>query len=339
MTTNRDHLDAETVAAWIDGGLDAASLAAAEAHASNCDRCQMLLATVATTLPAEASSGLKAAAAPATPGMWRWWFAPLAASAAAVTLWMVVPQDPMQAPAAPAPRSEIAATTPQSAPTVGEPAPKPASPTPAEARLSDAPRVEAGKDTQTKESKALADAAQSNRIDAAGDRDRQEKREAPLERAAEAPPTQAPPPAAPAIAAAEPARYAAAGAQLGAVSQLRKQAAPLEFASPDASHRWRFATAGVEFSRDGGRTWAAAQIRDGGSLVAGASPAPQVGWIVGRRGLVLLTTDGTNFTRLPFPEAIDLTSVLPLDATRATVAAVDGRTFQTDDSGQNWRIR
>ena len=51
MSTEHNHLDAETVAAWMDGGLDATSLATAEAHASNCERCQALLATVAKTLP------------------------------------------------------------------------------------------------------------------------------------------------------------------------------------------------------------------------------------------------------------------------------------------------
>ena len=86
MSTDREHLDAETVAAWIDGGLDAASLAAAEAHASNCDRCQALLATVAQTLPAEEQRGLKAAASSTAQGIWRWWMAPLAAATAAVTL-------------------------------------------------------------------------------------------------------------------------------------------------------------------------------------------------------------------------------------------------------------
>ena len=51
MTTDRHCLDAETVAAWMDGGLDAAGVAAAEAHASTCERCQALLATVVKTLP------------------------------------------------------------------------------------------------------------------------------------------------------------------------------------------------------------------------------------------------------------------------------------------------
>ena len=36
-------LDAETLGAWTDGGLDPAAMAAAEAHVSNCARCQALV--------------------------------------------------------------------------------------------------------------------------------------------------------------------------------------------------------------------------------------------------------------------------------------------------------
>lgn len=89
-------LDAETVAAWMDGGLDPASIAMAEAHASNCARCQALLGTVTRTTLAAA-----VAAEPRTARLWRWWFAPLAATAAAVTVWMVVPQGQLTAPPAP----------------------------------------------------------------------------------------------------------------------------------------------------------------------------------------------------------------------------------------------
>jgi hypothetical protein len=346
VTTHHEHLDAETVAAWIDGGLDAASLAAAEAHASNCDRCQMLLATVVRTLPADEAGGLKAAATPETASLWRWWFAPLAATAAAVILWVVVPQEVMQPPLSPAPQSDVAqapsapaaSARSSAAPDVAEPAAKPAPPPAGDARFADAPSTTAGKEQQS-EAKALAD-VQSNRADAAGVRERQEKREASAEMA-EAPRAAAPPPSTPAVAAApaEPARDATASAQLGAASQLRKQIAALEFASPDASHRWRVSAGALEFSRDAGRTWTTAPVGDAGGLVAGASPAPQVAWIVGRRGLVLLTTDGTNFTRLLFPESVDLTAVAPVDAQRAIVTTIDGRTFETDDSGRNWRIR
>jgi hypothetical protein len=98
-------LDAETVAAWMDGGLDAHGMAMAETHAAGCARCQALLGSVARTTP------VVAVAEPQGARLWRWWFAPLAASAAAVTVWMVVPQDQLTAPPAPAAVESVAPET------------------------------------------------------------------------------------------------------------------------------------------------------------------------------------------------------------------------------------
>ena len=334
MSTDQNHLDAETVAAWIDGGLDATSLAAAEAHASNCGRCQALLATVARTLPVDVAPEF---IAPAFRRRiwWRWWLAPLAATATAVTLWMVVPQEPIPAPASQAPAGDMAqrsAETATPSPSIEPPpavaqTPRPAPATPAaDARFGErrnVPRADA-------EAKANVAATQANKDGAAlrdqqADRvaNRQEKLEQNRERAVQAP-------AAPAAAPAE-------GARLGA-TELRKQVAPLEFVSPDPNRRWRAITAGtIEFSQDGGRTWIPVRLNAGEVVTGGASPAPLVCWIVGRAGLVLLATDGTNFTPLPFPERVDLVSVTAADARRATVTTADGRTFQTSDNGRNWR--
>jgi photosystem II stability/assembly factor-like uncharacterized protein len=158
----------------------------------------------------------------------------------------------------------------------------------------------------------------------------------PAAAAAPPPPAAARPPEAPA----EPARESAAsGAALGAVAQsrLRKQPAPIEIVSPSPQRRWRVLPAAIEYSPDGGRTWIPVRITSGDTITAGTSPAPQVCWLVGRQGLVLLATDGTNFTRLPFPEPVDLVAVTASDARRATVTTTDGRTFQTTDNGRNWR--
>lgn len=122
-------LDAETVAAWMDGGLDAQAIVMAEAHAANCVRCQALLGTVARTTP------VIAVAAPRGAGLWRWWFAPLAASAAAATVWMVVPQEPVErlvsAPVVTTPGGQ--ATPPESSVAQSEPVPR-ALPAPGEQR-------------------------------------------------------------------------------------------------------------------------------------------------------------------------------------------------------------
>lgn len=329
MNTDQNHLDAETVAAWIDGGLDAPSLAAAEAHASNCQRCQALLATVAKTIPPDAPvvSGLGR--------IWRWWLAPIAATAAAVTLWMVVPQEPMRAPASQAPAGDVAQRSAETAkpspstepPPAVAPVARPASPEPAaDARFGERRNVaRADVEAKAKAVEAQASKDSASLRDQQADRvaNRQEKLEENRERAAQAP-------AAPAAA---PAETAALGA-----SQLRKQVAALEFVSPDPNRRWRVATPGtIEFSQDGGRTWIPVRVNAGEAVTGGAAPAPLVCWIVGRAGLVLLATDGTNFTRLPFPERVDLISITAADAQRATVTTADGRTFQTSDNGRNWQ--
>ena len=40
-------LDAETLAAWVDGGLSGATLEVAEGHVADCARCQAMVATLA----------------------------------------------------------------------------------------------------------------------------------------------------------------------------------------------------------------------------------------------------------------------------------------------------
>ena len=155
---------------------------------------------------------------------------------------------------------------------------------------------------------------------------------------------EAAPSPAPARVAAAPASppAAAAPAEAGAlrenapVTQLRKQAGPLQILSPDPRFRWRVTAEGIELSQDGGRTWLTVRLPQGEVVTAGASPAPLVCWMVGRRGLVLVATDGTNFTRIPFPEPVDLTAVSSPELRIAVVTTADGRTFRTENAGRTW---
>lgn len=107
-------------------------------------------------------------------------------------------------------------------------------------------------------------------------------------------------------------------------------------------NRWRFrsgsARATAEVSDSGGREWMGVSVPDGTLplLVAGAAAGGRVCWLVGRRGTVLLTTDGVTFQRVAFPESIDLTLVSAEDARRARVATTDGRAFTTADGGATW---
>jgi hypothetical protein len=346
LNTERNHLDAETVAAWLDGGLDAVSLAAAEAHASNCERCQALLATVAKTLP-EGEPSLVVSGFSRI----KWWLAPLVAAAAAVTVWMVVPQEQAQQIAARAPQAETDTPSPAGARARDEAAPKaiaiepppaakPPQPQPAEERFGEVKRQADAPATSSRESQFAQEklgAETANVAGAAAAKDRQDAKaeESRLARAeAEPARTAVSAPAAPAP--------VAAPAEVGAlrenapVTQLRKQVAALEFVSPDPQRRWRVTSNGIERSEDGGRTWMPVRLAQGETITAGASPAPLVLWLVGRRGLVLLATDGTNFTRLPFPEAVDLTAVSSPDFRTAVVTTVDGRIFRTENAGRIW---
>jgi hypothetical protein len=360
VTTDRDHLDVETVAAWIDGGLHGASLAAAEAHASNCERCQALLATVVKTdpmAPRHEAFGTRHQA-PGAVRIWRWWLAPLAATAAAVTVWMVVPQDIMQRQTTVAPDAEMTAPA---APAAGvrardDAAPPAAQPTappeeqagrrsPAGAdRFVGAKRNADAAARQTEKPQVARNkigAAAGNLSEAAASKDRREnKDEKSLARLEAAEPARAPAAPPPAAGVAEPAARADAArgqARIAdAITQPAKQTTPLQIVSPDPRFRWRVTADGIELTVDGGRTWLPVRLAQGEFLTAGASPAPLVCWMVGRRGVVLVATDGTNFTRIPFPERVDLVAVASTELRIATITSADGRVFYTENAGRTW---
>ncbi len=80
-------LDSEILAAWVDGTLKGDDFKAAEAHLSDCTRCLTLIATM-----------VKIAPEPAPVNRW-WgmgtlrWLVPLTAGAAAVLVWIAVPNN------------------------------------------------------------------------------------------------------------------------------------------------------------------------------------------------------------------------------------------------------
>jgi hypothetical protein len=119
-------------------------------------------------------------------------------------------------------------------------------------------------------------------------------------------------------------------------ADLREAVAPVEVRSPDPRVRWRIAGTLLQRSTNGGGAWEATSSGVGTELTEGAAPSPTVCWIVGRAGVVLLSTDGRAFRRLPFPEITDLSAVRARDARAASVTAADGRVFSTIDAGASW---
>lgn len=86
-------LDAEMMAAWMEGSLTAAQLAAAQAHAADCGVCRAALAALARTTPPTA----------APEPWWRRtlharWLVPVAATATAIAVWVAVPSEEYSRP-------------------------------------------------------------------------------------------------------------------------------------------------------------------------------------------------------------------------------------------------
>jgi hypothetical protein len=328
-TPDRDACaDAETLGAWADGGLEPAQMAAVEWHVSTCARCQAIVGATARSAPL--TPGTEAAG---TFFLWRWWLAPLAATAAAVTLWMVVPQrhDTVLLPpsvAAPAPE-----TFAQNQPPKDQPIPiAPSAAKPAEEQKTAAARAQrANPGEKAKE-------ARRERLD-----DLSGKKDADLAKrdAADAPKLLQDKNAAAGAVAAAPAAAAAARPSTGAAGALQESArfAPAlpEIVSPDPASRWRIRSGAIERSEDGGTSWIAIPPRPGESITGGTAPARSICWLIGSSGLVMVTTDGLTFSRVPLPERVDLTAVTATDALTATVTTADGRRFQTDDAGRTWR--
>jgi hypothetical protein len=102
---------------------------------------------------------------------------------------------------------------------------------------------------------------------------------------------------------------------------------------------WRiFVGNRVERSRDNGLTWTAIKVDAGlPSITNGSAPSGQICWLVGARGLVLVSADATTFTRAAAPAEVDLVSVQAADERSAVVTAADGRTFTTIDGGKTWK--
>lgn len=301
-TPDRDAcVDPETLGAWADAGLDAAQMAAVELHVASCPRCQAIVGATARSAPQPSPMETEA---PAGFSLWKWWLAPLAAGAAAVTIWMVVPQGENEpAPSVPAPAIE---------------AKKDAAiePPPPERQVAAAPPAEFN-DRRARREQSTG-RKQENRV----------ADQAAIGAVASAPAPVAPP--APAA--------AAPPAVAEATLQSARASTTVEIVSPDSRRRWRVEAGAIERSEDAGASWLQVQnLAPGDNITAGTAPTASICWLIGANGLVWVTADGTTFARVPVPERVALTGITATNARSATVTAADGRRFRTDDSGRNWR--
>jgi hypothetical protein len=314
-------LDAETIAAWNAGTLPRTESATIEGHVAGCSRCQALIAILIRTTPEP----------PAPERIWHRfglrWLVPLATAATAGALWFAIPSD---TPPAVQPVSEerVAMAPPARADEPTAPAARPAAPAASAADLervqeSTAPApAEAPAAVTLRENRFAAD----ERSRASAERDEL----AAIDKRADAAKVEA-----------------LTSARAGARAANERPAAPTRLAAsqavaliesrqPGSSSRWRIVGGRqVEWSTSG-TEWDAVALAPADDLTSGSSPSAEVCWLVGRRGLVYVTVNGTEFARVSFPEPVDLSSVTATDARNARVTSADGRSWITSNQGETW---
>jgi len=103
-------LDAETLAAWFDGGLSGAALEEVRSHVATCARCQALVGAMGRTRAA-----VPAPQPERNPRWWLAWTVPAAAAATALVIWIAVPhQTNVAVNPSPAPALQKEEASPQS---------------------------------------------------------------------------------------------------------------------------------------------------------------------------------------------------------------------------------
>ena len=306
-------LDAETLAAWMDGGLTGAALAEVQAHVAGCDRCQMLLGAMGRTRAAVPSSLQERA-----PRRWLAWAVPLAAAATAIAVWVAIPEQRSAPPVVPVTTSPSRTEQPATqVPPVAQPPAAPAPPGIVRPQIpaTSAPTSPARQDEAPVPSTPEAERLQ--KTDALTP-------SAPATNAPQKQESQADAQAAPAAAAAPSSSQSA---------EVRQRASRAVIAGNIAVNALAGATIGMLC----GPKWTSAPADATGRMTAGSSPSATVCWVVGRGGLIRRSTDGQSWEPIPFPDMTDLSGVQASDARAATVTTASGRSFSTSDGGRTWR--
>jgi hypothetical protein len=108
--------------------------------------------------------------------------------------------------------------------------------------------------------------------------------------------------------------------------------------APKETVRWRLLPRGRVERSDDGIKWKPQKSGVKVELLAGSAPSEVVCWLVGRRGIILRTTDGgKHWRKVLSPIGRDLAAVQAADALIATISDADKKArFVTRDGGATW---
>lgn len=351
--------DADLLAAWFDRSLSPLEAERIEAHSAACGSCQQILADLARSEPEVTRAA--PVPAPARPWHWHWrWLAPLATAVVVLVVGTRTLRAPSEVPSdvllqMKSKESEMARTMPPMSPPV---------PVPGEERP--AIRPESALESKGETARALQKPAP-------GAVQPEVPRNLTLAESvvtAVAPPPAAAPPgradvvgvvggiardksieARPGLLTERavvqgqaPSAAAGAGASARPTALTRETPEPLLVTSaaapPGNGVTWRYGQGGViERSTDRGQTWERQRSGVTAALTDGSAPTDRICWIVGARGVVLRTTDGSTWVRVASPTMVDLVSVHAWNDANSTITAADHTEYVTTDGGASWRKR
>lgn len=341
--------DAELLATFIDGGLDAAGRGRILHHAAACGRCSQILALAVEPPPGVSQPMPESSRLPGWLTGWRW-AVPFATAVVVAGVW-VVSRDAVQPisrtePAVAAPARLRTETGEPEAPSMAAAAPapletRPPAALPQRARVAEQATPPAGSPAveATRRDAAPADASATSRQAFAVPPPATPVVPAP-------PPVQAPAPAPAPPPAASPSAFARSGGVAGGVvggAVEEKIAITPEQPVADAQNTrqaivlpmWRYRGTAIERSLDAGRTWMI-EFDPGRPVLTAAMPSPDVSWFVGVRGLIVRRT-GATWAVVTAPADLDVVSVEAASDRNATVTLADGRRFTTADGGVTWK--
>jgi hypothetical protein len=125
--------------------------------------------------------------------------------------------------------------------------------------------------------------------------------------------------------------------QQGAAQSTQQLSAATIIRTPDPRILWRIASSGfIERSQDAGATWHGQQPEPNAHFTSGTAPTTKTLWLVGERGVILVTTDTIHWKRIFPPIPADFTAVAAKSASSAVLTAADGQRFETHDGGRKW---
>ena len=126
-----------------------------------------------------------------------------------------------------------------------------------------------------------------------------------------------------------------------AALRMASEVSPYVISAPGKKTLWRVGHLGmIEFSSDGGASWARQISNVAAELTAGSAPSDKVCWIVGRAGTILLTKDaGSLWSVVHSPlDQEDVGGVRATDALHAVIWNLGNtKLFETSDGGLTWK--